>query len=116
MRKALIVLSAAALLAAAGCHSEESGSSEVQLSPAAKRGKRTFQMQCAVCHYANRKEPLHGPSLKGLYKHPNLPSGIPVTDEHVRMTIENGRKMMPPFRNSLDTEQINDVIQYLKTL
>jgi len=116
MRILLFVVCALALLELSACHSGPSQASNVPLSAAAQRGETTFKHQCSVCHYADRTDPLHGPGLKGLYKHPDLPSGIPVTDEHVRENIERGRKMMPPFGNILDQQQIDDVIAYLKTL
>jgi mono/diheme cytochrome c family protein len=86
------------------------------MSAEALRGEHTFNLQCAVCHNAHSTEPLHGPGLKGLYHKQTLPSGIPLTDEHVRQNILRGRAMMPPFGNILDEGQVNDLIAYLKTL
>lgn len=100
-----------------GCNgSSKSAESVAEISPAAMRGERTFKMQCSVCHNAHTTEALHGPGMKGLFRRQTLPSGTPMTEEHVRETIMNGRAMMPPLGNVLDQEQINDVIAYLKTL
>jgi mono/diheme cytochrome c family protein len=86
------------------------------MSAEAFRGEHIFNLQCAVCHNAHTTEALHGPGLKGLYHKQTLPSGIPLTDEHVRQNILRGRAMMPPFGNILDEGQVNDLIAYLKTL
>ncbi|MEO8726980.1 MAG: cytochrome c [Acidobacteriaceae bacterium] len=86
------------------------------MSSEARQGERVFNMQCAVCHNAHSTEALHGPGLQGLYHRQSLPSGIPLTDEHVRQNIIHGRAMMPPFGNVLDEQQIDDVIAYLKKL
>lgn len=101
---------------AVGCKSGAAGGGPAAMSSQARQGERVFKMQCAVCHNANSTDALHGPGLKGLFQRQTLPSGIPVTDEHVRMTIHNGRAMMPPFGNILDDEQMNDLLAYLKTL
>lgn len=98
-----------------GCNSGASGAAGA-ISSQAQQGERVFKMQCAICHNATSTDALHGPGLKGLYRRSTLPSGIPVTDEHVRMTIRNGRAMMPPFGNILDDEQMDDLLAYLKTL
>ncbi len=102
----------------AGCNSSRNsgGRGQAAMSQAALQGERVFNMQCAVCHNAHSTEALHGPGLAGLYHRQTLPSGIPLTDEHVRQNIIHGRAMMPPFGNVLDEQQINDVIAYLKTL
>jgi mono/diheme cytochrome c family protein len=39
-----------------------------------------------------------------------------VTDENLKVWIENGDQLMPPFKDSLEAAQIKDIIAYLKTL
>ncbi len=109
-------LSALAALLLAGCNSGPSSGNTGPLSSQARQGQRIFKLQCAVCHNADSTATLHGPGLKGLFHRQALPSGIPVTDDHVRMTIRNGRAMMPPFGNILDEEQVDDLLAYLRTL
>lgn len=108
----------AALCLVSGCNSSQTANrgSQPAMSKEATRGERVFKMQCSVCHNANSTAALHGPGLKGLYHRQTLPSGIPLTDEHVRQNIIHGRAMMPPFGNVLDEQQISDVIAYLKTI
>lgn len=101
-----------------GCNSSQPANrgSQPAMSKEALQGERVFKMQCSICHNANSTQALHGPGLKGLYHRQALPSGIPLTDEHVRQNIVRGRAMMPPFGNILDEQQINDLIAYLKTI
>jgi mono/diheme cytochrome c family protein len=75
-----------------------------------------FQARCAVCHYDRQTGALHGPSLLGLYKKPSLPSGAAATDERVTATIVHGRNLMPPMGNTMDEQDLNDLVAYLHTL
>jgi mono/diheme cytochrome c family protein len=75
-------------------------------------------MHCDGCH--NGKQLLLGkqpPLLDGICERPSLPSGAPATDAQVRSTILGGRSgIMPPFQNDLDSQDIDDIIEYLHTL
>ena len=86
------------------------------LNPQQESGRRVFQTNCAICHQAYKKEPLQGPSLVGVFRKHDLPSGIPATDDHVRETIRSGRRNMPPFDALLDQKQIDDLLAFLHTL
>ena len=79
-------------------------------------GRELFQRGCAVCHYANATQKKVGPGLYGLYRFTALPNGAPVTDQNVENWIRNGGGLMPPFKNALTPEQMQDLIAYLKTL
>lgn len=79
-------------------------------------GRELFQRGCSVCHYANASQKKVGPGLNGLYKLSALPNGAPVTDANVESWIRNGGGLMPPFKNALSPEQMQDLIAYLKTL
>jgi cytochrome c len=84
---------------------------------AAKSGLAVFERRCGMCHYSDRVEKRVGPGLKGFYKRGKfITSGNKVTDESVKAWIQNGDSMMPPFKDVLDTEQLNDLIAYLRTL
>jgi len=82
------------------------------------RGQKLFQMHCGGCH--NGKQLLVGkqpPLLDGIFQRPYLPSGAPATDDQVRTTILEGRSgIMPPFQNALDSQDITDIIEYLRSL
>ena len=81
----------------------------------AAKGKDTFE-QCAVCHNVDNDEKKVGPSLKGLYKHPKLKNGKPVTDENVLAIVNAGGGGMPAYKEILSDEEKDNVIAYLKTL
>jgi len=96
--------------------------SKTVLSPAAKAGQKVFQQNCALCHNANSTTAKVGPGMKGLFKAKELPtSHKPVTVDNVRDQIEKGNAAgkplpMPPFASKLSKTQMNDLIEYLKTL
>ncbi len=92
------------------------------LSPVAKAGKKVFDENCTMCHFANQTTKKIGPGLKGILKDKELPySHKPATVANVRKQIEDGNMQaqpmpMPPFGNKLSKAQLNDLIAYLKTL
>jgi cytochrome c len=90
--------------------------SHAQLSPAATQGKATFDSKCAVCHSADTTDKKIGPGLKGLYARGTLADGSKVTDESVTERIQNGKVPMPPFKDTLKPEEIQQLVEYLKTL
>jgi mono/diheme cytochrome c family protein len=85
-------------------------------------GKKVFDADCNICHYADRAEYKMGPGLKGLFKNKLLPtSHKPVTDANVREQIlkgdPHGKPMpMPAFGDQLKPEQVDSLMEYLKTL
>lgn len=80
------------------------------------RGHEVFQARCGVCHYDRQDGALHGPSLAGLYKKPYLPSGAAANDERVTATMLHGRGMMPAMGNTMDAQELDDLMAYLHTL
>ncbi|HEX5233772.1 MAG TPA: cytochrome c [Silvibacterium sp.] len=87
-----------------------------ELTPQETRGRAVFVNDCARCHNANNERSLHGPGLQGLFKLKYLPSGAPANDDRVTYAIMHGRSMMPAFGNTMDEEQLNDLLAYLHTL
>ena len=80
------------------------------------RGEQVFQAGCAVCHYPDRPQTKVGPGLQGIFRAAKLPNGQPVSDDTVRAWIRNGGGKMPPFGKALNEQQIDDLVDYLKTL
>jgi len=81
------------------------------------RGALVYERNCSPCHDAENLQLVkHPPKLTGLFHRQNLPSGAPATDEQVRKTIVGGRGIMPPFGQTLDQKQIDDLLQYLHKL
>jgi mono/diheme cytochrome c family protein len=87
-----------------------------QLTAQEAQGHAVYQARCAQCHYDRRDASLHGPALAGVFKKPSLPSGAPANDERVEETIEHGRNLMPAMGNTMDAQDLNDLMAYLHTL
>jgi mono/diheme cytochrome c family protein len=86
-----------------------------QLNAQQMRGHDVFQAYCAQCHHDRISRPLHGPSLLGVFKRKELPSGAPANDERVTATILHGRGLMPA-QPEIDPQQLEDLLAYLHTL
>jgi len=96
-----------------GCsrNSASPGAPAVGLAPP---GAALYQQNCSACHDADNLELLKKPpKLTGLFQKHTLPSGAPATDDQIRKTILDGRGIMPPFRQTLDDEQVNNLLAYL---
>jgi mono/diheme cytochrome c family protein len=108
---------ACALIFLAGCHAPPPPSKPLsELNVQEMRGRKTFVSDCARCHNANDTRALHGPGLQGLYKQKYLPSGAPANDDRVMDAILHGHGMMPAFSNTMDEQQLDDLLAYLHTL
>lgn len=85
-------------------------------------GKKLFQANCAVCHFADASIPKVGPGMKGLFKQAKLAlNGLPLTEENVRKVMDAGvgdptMPRMPAYRTLLTPKEKDDLIAYLKTL
>jgi mono/diheme cytochrome c family protein len=83
----------------------------------AARGKDIFGKKCGVCHNADSDVKKIGPGLKGIFKRGTFTINTnKVTDQALKLWIETGDALMPPFKDVLDTDQIRDVVAYVKTL
>ena len=114
----LLLLAACAGLITFGCGKDPSAMSnaELGLNPQQSAGRKIYNMYCLSCHPAYSTHGNKGPGLKGLYNKPYLPSGLTATDEHVTQSIVQGRGMMPRFGDSLDGQDIQSLVTYLRTL
>ena len=81
-----------------------------------EKGRVIYNKRCGVCHFAASNAKKIGPGLKGLSKRETFSDGKPITDDSLRVWIENGGKNMPGFKAILNAEQVRDLIAYLKTL
>ena len=70
-----------------------------------------FRKSCAVCHSVRAGETKVGPSLYGV-----LRQGSGHSERAVRQTIAAGTANMPAFQGKLEPDQMDDLIEYLKTL
>ena len=72
--------------------------------------------QCDRCHepYSSRGR---GPGLEGFFQHKYLSlSGLPANDERVTDIIRLGRNEMPGYSQTLNSQDIQDLLAYLHTL
>jgi mono/diheme cytochrome c family protein len=111
-----LIFATAALLFVAGCRSLPPSKLMSELTPQEMRGHAVFVSNCARCHNANSQRALHGPGLQALYKQKYLPSGAPANDDRVSSVIEQGHGMMPAFGNTMEEQQLDDLLAYLHTL
>ena len=80
-------------------------------------GEAVYKKNCNMCHYPDKADKKLGPGLKDLFKSKELPeSHRPVSDAVVRDQIENGSKKMPGFGKKLSSDDIDNLMAYLKTL
>ncbi len=86
------------------------------MTSAELRGQQIVQTHCLGCHYINSGKTLVGPSLQGLFKKARLSDGAPATDGYVRSKIARGGYVMPAFGNTLDAEQMRDLLAFLHTV
>ena len=73
--------------------------------------KKLYAMKCAACHEGGGL----GPELDGIAKSQTMPSGKPATEENLRNRILKGSDQMPAFDGDLTKEQVDALIDYLRT-
>lgn len=115
-----VSLISTALLGAAALFAQSAAKNAAgQAPPSAAQiaqGKKIYDAQCAICHFATTTKKKIGPGLKGLSRRGVFSNGKKVNDESLRAWIETGGKDMPGFRDSLKNGDVRDLIAYLKTL
>jgi mono/diheme cytochrome c family protein len=121
-RLAHILILLTPLVLFGGCKAKKSPTSTAESVSSAAKGEALFKENCAMCHNTDSTEAKIGPGLKGLFKNKELPaSHKPATEADVRQQIlkgnPNGKPMpMPAFEGNLKPEEIDSLIEYLKTL
>ena len=73
------------------------------------KGKEIYQTYCEVCHGSNGQGAIPGT--------PNFTRGQGLLQPDLALynRIESGKNAMPAFQGVLDTDQMLDVITYLRT-
>jgi mono/diheme cytochrome c family protein len=105
-----------ALLDGCGGPAPEKTDAELGLNAQQAAGRQIYQQYCAACHPAYSSSGDKGPGLKGVFRKPFLPSGLPANDRFVGQSIRMGRGMMPPMGDALSESQLDDLLAYLHTL
>jgi mono/diheme cytochrome c family protein len=108
----------AGLVLLQGCHAEiRKSDAELGLNPQQSAGRRIYDRHCDQCHEPYSTSGKKGPGLKGVFKKQYLSeSGLPANDERVGEIIRAGRSKMPAFGQTLDQQQVDDLLAYMHTL
>jgi mono/diheme cytochrome c family protein len=117
-RKSLLLAGLAFLLISSACDVERRKSdAELGLTPQQSAGRKVYDNYCDRCHEPYSSHDKKGPSLKGVFKKQFLPvSGMPANNDRVGDIILYGRSKMPGFGQTLDQQQVQDLLAYLHTL
>ena len=112
------LLIAAAMVLYSACDVERRKSdAELGLTAQQAAGRRVYDRYCDQCHEPYSTSGKKGPGLKGIFKKQYLSvSGLPANDDRVTEIIRFGRSKMPAFSQTLDQQQIQDLLVYLHTL
>jgi len=79
---------------------------------AVQAGRDTFTQRCILCHSVNEGQVMFGPSLYQVMKKPVGRKTAP----EIRVILQNGKGKMPPFKDKLTPEDVNNLLAYLHTL
>lgn len=114
--KSCLLLLISALVAACDVEPRKSDA-ELGLNPQQSAGRKIYDSQCDRCHEPYSSRGKKGPSLKGVFQHKFLSlSGLPANDERVTDIIRLGRNEMPGYSQTLNSQDIEDLLAYLHTL
>jgi len=104
------------IAAAAGCAKLPPPTPLSELNAQQTRGYEVYQAHCAQCHNDRTNDPLHGQSLRGIFKKQYLASGAPANDDRVMDAVLYGRAMMPALGSTMTPQERADLMAYLHTL
>jgi mono/diheme cytochrome c family protein len=111
-----MVLSLLALTAACDIQRRKSDA-ELGLNPQQAAGRKIYDDRCDRCHEPYSSRGKKGPGMKGIFQHKYLSlSGLPANDERVTDIIRLGRNEMPGYNQTLNSQDIEDLLAYLHTL
>ena len=112
------VMTLFALVAFSACDVERRKSdAELGLNPQQSSGRKIYDSHCDRCHEPYSTRGKKGPGLQGVFQHKYLSlSGLPANDERVTDIIRQGRNEMPGYSQTLNAEDIQDLLAYLHTL
>ncbi len=107
-----------ALIITSACDVERRKSdAELGLNAQQSAGRRIYDERCDRCHEPYSTRGKKGPGLKGVFQNKYLSlSGLPANDERVTDIIRLGRKEMPGYSQTLNAQDIEDLLAYLHTL
>ena len=82
-------------------------------APDAAAGEAAFKTNCAVCHGADGTGTPTGKALKAPDMHSDVVQKM--TDQQIADQIMNGKNNMPPFKNTLNKDQIQSLVAYVRS-
>jgi mono/diheme cytochrome c family protein len=88
------------------------------LTPPEKSGRSIFQTRCAMCHVGQEPatefatESARRPATLG----PVLSKAHAANETALRQKIRDGSRLMPGYKHTLNDDQINQVIAFMRTL
>jgi mono/diheme cytochrome c family protein len=108
----------ALLVVLSGCDIERRKSdAELGLNSQQAAGRQLYDHYCDRCHEPYSKKGKKGPGLKGIFQNKYLSlSGLPANDERVTDIIRLGRNEMPAYAQTLNAQDLQDLLAYLHTL
>jgi mono/diheme cytochrome c family protein len=108
-RRALAVLAAAFVIASGASAFAQGAAPEAAFSDAQREGLRLFSQSCGVCHTViQQRTKQFGPVLSR--------ETLGGDEEAMRDYIGQGTPRMPGFRYNFEPDQINAIVQYIKTI
>lgn len=112
------LLGLVALCALCACDVQRRKSdAELGLNPQQSAGRKIYDSYCDRCHEPYSTRGKKGPGLKGVFQNKYLPiSGLPANDERVSEIIRLGRKEMPGYSQTLNQQDMEDLLAYMHTL
>lgn len=107
-----------ALIIISACDVERRKSdAELGLNAQQSAGRKIYDERCDRCHQPYSTRGKKGPGLKGIFQNKYLSlSGLPANDDRVTDIIRLGRKEMPGYSQTLNAQDIQDLLAYLHTL
>lgn len=94
------ILAVASAALCAGCHRVSS-----------ENGALLYRKHCAHCHTRQPRQASPAPDLAAYFNRSPQPSA-----QEVKQVIREGKNAMPPFDQQLSSNDLDDLIAYLKTL
>ena len=114
----MTITALATLLALSACDVERRKTdAELGLNSQQAAGRKIYDSNCDRCHEPYSTRGKKGPGLQGVFQNKYLPiSGLPANDERVTDIVRLGRKEMPGYSQTLNQQDIEDLLAYMHTL
>lgn len=80
-------------------------------------GRYLYLENCSVCHEINKSESKKiGPTLFRVFQNEKLPySGGEPSEAYIRIKIQFGGDVMPPFMGKLTNAQIDELVAFIRS-